>query len=270
MTNPLISIIVPCYNQAQYLDECLQSVLDQVYENWECIIVNDGSPDNTEEVAMKWTESDNRFRYVKKDNGGISSARNFGINLAKGEWILPLDADDKIDCSYIKMAELEFENNYTVIYCTERRFGNDDSIDIVPDFSLKNLAIGNCIFCSAFFRKSDWKRVGGYDENLIYGLEDWEFWISVLKNNKTAYKLDGIYFFCRIKNQSRHTDLLKNQTKLRISYNYIYSKHIEFFTSQLGGFDELIFKINNIQNSRDYKIGNWILRPFRGIKKLFG
>ena len=64
----LISVIVPCYNQAQYLDECLQSVLEQTYPNWECIIVNDGSPDNTEEVAKLWIEKDKRFKYFWKEN----------------------------------------------------------------------------------------------------------------------------------------------------------------------------------------------------------
>ena len=95
--NPLISVIVPCYNQAQYLDECLQPVLDQTYTDWECIIVNDGSPDHTEEVAKKWLEKDNRFRYIYKENGGLSSARNAGIREAKGEWIQFLDSDDKIN-----------------------------------------------------------------------------------------------------------------------------------------------------------------------------
>lgn len=102
--NPLISVIVPCYNQAQYLDECLQSVLDQTYQNWECIIVNDGSPDHTEEVAKKWLEKDNRFRYIYKENGGLSSARNAGIREAKGEYLFFLDCDDllpNIDSFYI-------------------------------------------------------------------------------------------------------------------------------------------------------------------------
>ena len=98
----LISVIVPCYNQAQYLDECLQSVLDQTYTDWECIIVNDGSPDHTEEIAKKWVEKDARFRYLFKENGGLSSARNAGIEIAKGEWILPLDADDKIGNQYLE------------------------------------------------------------------------------------------------------------------------------------------------------------------------
>ena len=79
MTSPKISIIVPCYNQAQYLDECLQSALDQTFQNWECIIINDGSPDETEEFAKNWTEKDARFLYFKKENGGVSFARNFGI-----------------------------------------------------------------------------------------------------------------------------------------------------------------------------------------------
>lgn len=96
MNNLLVSIIVPCYNQAQYLDEALQSVLDQTYKHWECIIVNDGSQDNTEEVSEKWCEKDNRFKYFFQENKGLSSARNAGLEVAKGEYIQFLDSDDCI------------------------------------------------------------------------------------------------------------------------------------------------------------------------------
>ena len=81
MNNPLVSIIVPCYNQAQYLPETLDSVLAQTYPYWECIIVNDGSPDNTEEIAKHYCEKDSRFKYVYKENGGLSSARNVSLHL---------------------------------------------------------------------------------------------------------------------------------------------------------------------------------------------
>ena len=104
---PLISVIVPCYNQAQYLDECLQSVLDQTYTDWECIIVNDGSPDHTEEIAKKWVEKDTRFIYLFKENGGLSSARNAGIEIAKGEWIQFLDCDD-----ILKKEKFEISTNF--------------------------------------------------------------------------------------------------------------------------------------------------------------
>ncbi len=99
---PLVSIIVPCNNQAQYLEESLQSILDQTYIHWECIIVNDGIPDHTETVARKWEAKDSRFIYLHKENGGVSSARSLGIEKAKSEFILTLDADDKHEASFLE------------------------------------------------------------------------------------------------------------------------------------------------------------------------
>ena len=90
----LVSIIVPCYNQANYLDECLESVLNQTYRKWECIIVNDGSTDETEQKALKYCEFDSRFIYKKKTNGGLSSARNLGLEIAQGQYMQFLDSDD--------------------------------------------------------------------------------------------------------------------------------------------------------------------------------
>ena len=88
-----VSIIVPCFKQAMYLPETLDSVLLQTYSNWECIIVNDGSPDNTDEVVERYVNQDTRFKYVKQQNRGLSTARNIGIERSRGEYILPLDAD---------------------------------------------------------------------------------------------------------------------------------------------------------------------------------
>ena len=87
MMNPKVSVIVPCYNQAQFLAETLDSVLAQTHENWECIIVNDGSTDNTETVAMDYCDRDKRFVYLKKENGGLSSARNAGLDIAQGDYV---------------------------------------------------------------------------------------------------------------------------------------------------------------------------------------
>ena len=195
-----ISIIVPCYNQAQYLDEALQSVLDQTYSDWECIIVNDGSPDNTEEVAKKWVLSDTRFKYLYKENGGLSSARNAGISIAEGEFILPLDADDKIGQDYLKLALQAFQEDASlkVVYCKAEKFGEQSGIWNLPTFSILEIARCNSIFCSAVFKKSEWQRVGGYDSNMIYGLEDWEFWIAILKEAGNVKCIDYIGFYYRI------------------------------------------------------------------------
>ena len=110
----LVSIIVPCYNQAIYLTECLNSVLNQTYSNWECLIIDDGSPDNTFEIANLFIEKDKRFKYFKKENGGLSSARNFGIKQSFGEFILPLDADDKIHQDYISEVVKIFVKDETI------------------------------------------------------------------------------------------------------------------------------------------------------------
>lgn len=97
MLSPLVSIIVPCFKQAQYLPEALDSVLAQTYPYWECIIVDDGSPDNTEEVSKTYCAKDDRFKYVRKENGGHSSARNFGLKFAKGDYLQYLDCDDLLE-----------------------------------------------------------------------------------------------------------------------------------------------------------------------------
>ncbi|WP_322971828.1 glycosyltransferase family A protein [Faecalibacter sp. LW9] len=120
----LVSVIVPCYNQAQYLDECLESVFNQSYQNWECLIINDGSPDNTEEIALQWTKKDSRFKYFKKENGGVASARNCGLNIAKGKYIQFLDGDDLLEPYKIESQILTLENNNLVdiVYTGSRYF----------------------------------------------------------------------------------------------------------------------------------------------------
>lgn len=124
-TNPLVSVIVPCYNQAQFLPETLESIMQQTYHNWECIIMNDGSQDNTDEIAKIWIEKDHRIQYLKKENTGVCDTRNKGIALAKGTYILPLDADDKIAPQYIEKAIGEFNKNdkLKLVYCNTILFG---------------------------------------------------------------------------------------------------------------------------------------------------
>jgi glycosyltransferase involved in cell wall biosynthesis len=272
---PTISIIVPCYNQAIYLDECLQSVLDQSYSNWECIIVDDGSPDNTKEVTEKWIERDNRFIYLYKENGGLSSARNAGIGIAKGEWILPLDSDDKIGSQYLELAEKEFNKEYTIIYCEAEKFGTEQGKWLLEDYSRKALAVENIIFCTAFFKRENWVKVHGYDANLIYGWEDWEFWISILKHGGSVYKIPQICFYYRIKEVSMITEMKSadSNDKVMTSKNIIYKKHIEFFTHELGSFQTLyrnnqkLIKENNhlktILNSKRYNFINKIFNFFK-------
>jgi glycosyltransferase involved in cell wall biosynthesis len=243
-----VSIIVPCYNQAQYLDESLQSVLDQTYENWECIVVNDGSDDDTDAVIKTWLEKDARFKYLKKVNGGLSAARNSGILIADGEFILPLDADDKIASNYLKLAIQAYEKDVSLklVYCKAEKFGAEIEEWNLPNFSLKNLAKKNMIFCSAVFRKKEWQSVQGYDEKMIYGWEDWEFWIAILKNGGNVKCLDLIGFYYRIKPNSMLTEVNKEQGDYLL--NYLSVKHADFFVKQYGSFKEMEHQLLALKN----------------------
>ncbi|WPO83076.1 glycosyltransferase family A protein [Chryseobacterium sp. JJR-5R] len=247
MLYPVVSIIVPCYNQAQYLNECLQSVMDQTYQNWECIIINDGSSDNTEQTIKKWIDTDSRFRYFRKENGGVASARNMGIEKAKGKWILPLDGDDKIAGQYLELAAEKFNENYTLIYCESEFFGTVSEKWNLPEYSFREILFNNVIFCSALFKKADFTDTGGYDKNLYYGLEDWDFWISLLGPDKKVYKLDYTGFYYRRKDESRDTAINADKEKINYSENYIYKKHFEKYTKEFGNFFEIQRKILTLE-----------------------
>lgn len=259
-----ISIIVPCYNQAQFLDEALQSVLEQTYTNWECIIVNDGSLDNTEEIAQKWVNKDFRFRYLYKENGGLSSARNFGILQAEGEFILPLDADDRISEEYVQLAINCFfhDTSLKVVYCKAEKFGDEKGIWDLKQFTIQDLVKENMIFCSALYRKSDWEKVGGYDENMIYGLEDWEFWISQLKNGGNVKCLDVVGFYYRIKSDSMLKQI--NDKKYEYLLEYLSVKHADFLVNQFGSFWKLNNTIYDIRmdNYRKMKSKKFVINLF--------
>lgn len=252
--NPLVSIIVPCYNQAQYLDEALQSVLNQTFLNWECIIVNDGGSDNTGDIANEWNKKDSRFLYLDKENGGLSSARNAGILNAKGEYILPLDADDKIAENYLELALRSFDEDSSlkVVYCKAEKFGKETGIWHLKSFSLINLAMENMIFCSAFFRKKDWEEAGGYDLKMIYGWEDWEFWIAILKNGGNVKCLDQVGFYYRIKSKSMLNQI--DESNAIYLQEYVSVKHADFFVRVFGSFAFLNTQHNNLKMEYESKL----------------
>ncbi|TVZ59152.1 glycosyltransferase involved in cell wall biosynthesis [Flavobacteriaceae bacterium MAR_2010_105] len=250
--NILISVVVPCFNQAAYLEEALESVIDQTFLKWECIIVNDGSTDQTQFIIDKWVKKDERFIHFYQENSGLSSARNLGISKAKGFYILPLDADDKISNDYLDLAFNQFENNpnLKVVYSKAEKFGSENGAWNLRPFSLFNLALGNVIYCSGFFKKADWERIGGYDEDMHFGFEDWEFWIRLLKNEEgEVLCIDKVCFYYRVKESSmlKAIDSHKKQDLIQ----YITIKHPDFFVKQFGTYHS--YMQNGLKENADLK-----------------
>ncbi|RZK10987.1 MAG: glycosyltransferase family 2 protein [Flavobacterium sp.] len=271
--HPVVSIIVPCYNQGQYLSECIQSVLDQTYPHWECIIVNDGSPDDTEKISKDLCKLNPRIHYVSKVNGGLSSARNAGVRASSGLFILPLDADDKINPEYLQLAVEAYTKNpqLKIVYAQAEKFGYENCPWKLADYSFKGLLIANMIYCSAVYRRSDFDAVGGYDEEMKKGWEDWEFWIRMLNDDHEVYRIPKVMFYYRVKQSSMITSIGE---KVLAGYkNYIYLKHKakydRYFDSPLDLIHENIRLLKIYRDSPDYKLGNRIINPVRRVVHFF-
>jgi glycosyltransferase involved in cell wall biosynthesis len=272
---PSISVIVPCYNQAEYLPETLQSVLDQDYSDWECIIVDDGSTDNSQMIALQWIEKDNRFKYFYKENSGVSDTRNYGISQALGEYILPLDGDDKISPAFIMEALNTFKNNPDIklVYSNIRLFGAKNQELILKDYEYKNLFIENQISVSGIFKKADFLKTRGYNENMAEGLEDWDFWLSFLKESDKVVKLKGFHLFYRIKDISRSTliDSIKNEKLLLQIFKNHVPLYLEYFNPIRDHIEATYYKweADLYKKSIEYKIGDFFYSPVKFFRKVF-
>jgi len=166
MKKPLVSVVVPCYNHGRFLEDTIQSVQKSTWKSIEIIIVNDGSVDDSEDVAKKLVNQHENIQYLYQQNAGPSVARNYGISEARGGLILPLDADDLISPDYIVAAVKEFINdpNLKLVYCEAEKFGAKSGKWKLEDFSLEELAYKNMIFVSALFKKTDWQKAEGFAE----------------------------------------------------------------------------------------------------------
>lgn len=123
----LISIIVPVYNVEKYLRECLDSIMSQTYQNFECLLINDGSPDHSADICREYVEKDSRFRYFEKENGGVSSARNLGIEHSKGEYITFIDSDDWVESDYLEVLHSKIkEYNTDFVISSYKKFDMDE------------------------------------------------------------------------------------------------------------------------------------------------
>ncbi|GAA3621219.1 glycosyltransferase family 2 protein [Flavivirga jejuensis] len=276
-----ISIIVPCYNQAHFLEEALSSVLKQTYSNWECIIVNDGSPDNTGEIAREWCEKDNRFRYLYKENGGLSSARNAGIKISKGEYILPLDADDIIGKSFLAtlISELIEDKSLAIVSCYSKFFIENTS-NIVNELKPKGdtyhyLLYVNQLVATSLYRKRCWVEVGGYDEQMKTGFEDWEFWLAITKQGWKYKVIEEFLFYYRKSKKSMLVDTINNH--FETTKEYVFKKHSDIYIKDFDNCMTVLFhqlrtyrsSEIKIKNSIEYKIAKIITKPFKLVKKLY-
>lgn len=250
---PIISVIVPCYNQGMFVAETLESVMAQTYHSWEVVIVDDGSTDDSRKVIDKYLKKDSRIRYYYQENGGVSKARNIAVKYSKGKYILPLDSDDKIAPTYLEKAVsyMEYHPECVLFYCHANLFGEKTEPWIIEYKDYKSLLLHNCIFCSSVFRKADFYRVGGYDETFRTGFEDWEFYIRLLYGNGKVYQDPEVLFHYRQHNNISKSRTIEANQKEEEIFQVIYDKnkdkYHQFFPNDLVSLRKITKEIESLK-----------------------
>jgi hypothetical protein len=276
MQIPKVSIIVPCYNQSEFLSEALLSVFQQTHANWECLIINDGSEDNTEAIARNWESKDSRFKYLGKENGGVGSARNLGIKKAVGKYILPLDADDKFDASFIFKAVNILENNSEIgiVSSWGTFFEKEEKFQVYKSNakSISDLLFHNGINMGfSLFRKDNWEKAGKYNCDSANGYEDWEFMLRICALGLKIHIIEEVLFFYRQHIISRRKEMnLKYQENKKFIFmnnKEIYFDHYEELIDRFLNVSDLEKKeMNKFKETIDFRLGNAILKPLRAVK----
>lgn len=227
---PVVSVVIPCYNQGRFLHEALSSLGVQTFRDFEILVVNDGSDDPG---TLRVLENlDNRgLSVLHTKNKGLAEARNYGIRHAVGKYILPLDADDMLSRNY--MAELvpllERHPHCIIAYGAARYFGCRNKEWRLPPYSLVEMLRTNIIYCSAIFRKVDWEKAGGYDPACRYGLEDYDFWLTLLETGGTVMRnLSAVFFYRQHAKDSMRKNMIRQGRTLEM-LRYIRQKHSAFF-----------------------------------------
>lgn len=261
----MVSIIVTCYKLAEYLPETLDSIMSQTYQEWECIIVDDGSPDNTREIANAYSEKDSRIKYIYQENHGVSVARNNGVANSTGEYILPLDADDIIAPTYLEKAVgfLDNHKDYKLVYCKAKLFGEINKDWLLPEYSYEELRWTNMIFNASVFRKTDFLTAGGYNENMKKGLEDWDFLLSLLGPKDIVFQIPETLFFYRIRKNSKTETAHKNDQYLK---RQVFLNHPERYKDDIVdiiNYHDRMMDLIHIKSTILYRIWAAISSPIK-------
>ena len=217
---PVVSVVIPCFQQAQFLPEAVESVVAQTFLGWEIVIVNDGSPDDTGAVAkdLFGRYPSRRLRLIEQENRGLAAARNAAIRAATGRYVLPLDADDRLAPALLHkaLAWLEAHPETAIVYTDMACFGASQHTVSMAPYDFDRLCGNNLLPYCALYRREAWEQVGGYRTDMVHpGYEDWDFWIGCGARGFLAYRLPEPLFHYRIRDASMITRALDHDLVLR-------------------------------------------------------
>lgn len=234
MAGPKVSVVIPCYNLGQYLDEAVDSVFVQTFQDFEIIIVNDGS---TDEATNRLLASYRRPRtqvLATRENRGPPAARNLAIAQARGAYLCALDADDKLHPHYFEKAVRILDEDPSIAFVSSwlQAFGDEEWLWTQYWCDLVTL-LGECtVNGPSLVRRSAVLAVGGYDERLREGDEDWDLWITLVERGFRGTILPEVLFYYRRRPGSHSLACMEGETHLRL-VRYLVAKHRDSYAKHL-------------------------------------
>lgn len=266
---PKVSVIIPCYNQGQFLDQTVDSVLAQSFDDLEILIVNDGSNDRfTDELLHDYRRP--KTKVIHTVNQGVSAARNTAIRAATGVYILPLDGDDLIGKEYLAkaVAVLDGNDEVGIVTCLVEFFGALNFQPEQPPFAAEEMLVRNVVGpCSSLFRKRDWELVGGYNTAMTRGWEDWDFWLSFVERGAVVHRIPEVLFYYRIREGSRERSMASGERvdmfmQLYSNHRELYHKHMKSVFRELCAYQDLVC-------SRKVRLAGYLEHPSQLAGRLF-
>lgn len=231
MSNSLISIIVPVYNSEKYINKCIDSILNQTYTNWELLLINDGSTDKSLKICQEYSLNDTRIKVYDKINGGVSSARNLGIENAQGEWITFIDSDDWVENNYLSNFSQEYDMSLQGYYSGLYKVEYQESIILQNPGAVylsKPYVYGP--YCKLFKTDLIKNKNIKFDIELSYG-EDLLFLMQYIQYCKTMSVSENCGYHYTMDN-------INSLTKKKRSFEEVYiqySKHMEYYEKIMKG-----------------------------------
>lgn len=217
-SSPTVSIIIPCFRQAQYLAEAVGSIVSQTSRDWEVIIIDDGSPDETAQIATDLITRypGERIALLRQPNMGLAEARNAGVRATRGRYILPLDADDMLEPEMVErtVQVLSRDPSIAIAYTDLQRFGGGAELIRAAEFDPSRLPETNQLNYCSLYRQEVWDAVGGYNPNMTSGYEDWDFWVGAAERGYRARRLPEALFRYRIRGNSMYSTALRHDAEL--------------------------------------------------------
>ena len=249
--SPTVSVMIPYYNCKEYIVETIQSVLSQSHQNFEIIIVDDGSDPEHADYLKGFLADKPAIRYAVQNNQGVAAARNHAARLAGGKYFLFLDSDDLILPDYIEKCLTVLENNpdCKLVYPLAEYFDAQEGLWNLPDYDgLESLLKGNRIPIISMHRAEDFVSLGGFDENLTTH-EDWDLWIRLLSNGGTVIRIPEVLFRYRKRRDgsSLINRLEQNPDLNREDWQKVYEKNRVLFMQYHLGYSDCIQKISLLE-----------------------